>query len=462
MTRSKGVLTVKKVVNRYSHHTFVFYPLNNPEIEARRPLLSDANHESSRYLRARPNGFIFVRWLQHNPRDKHVAVVGLFASVDCPQELVVVKKLRCMARLHLSDDADWQGNGIAAEIEQCSLSSANDPMVRRQLSLHYPGAGPTPFPHLHAANIFLHYPTDEEKAADPALAHFTDYLPQIIVGNFGLSLQAHNDRQDLLGTADPWHRALPEPATLLDKADLGLTLLGLMQAHVAQADGRTAAPDEYDNELRQCWDEFWPVAVMVQDDWWERLPKTRAQEWAQFPSNDYVYGRMLSTADLNVERYTDGGFAESVRWTQPTTQAQACMPWRSPARRHDRLHREDRARVGRDMSWYRRDWFDDLFKPGCVEIRQAHLIGAGTLEEDPDLKQVDFGRVQGKAQPPKGRLAPGAKCDAADWDYEDELPDYEDVEDDDDDGGDGAAVQAKRATVRARALARASGLGDEL
>ncbi|KAK4121246.1 hypothetical protein N657DRAFT_648066 [Parathielavia appendiculata] len=120
---------------------------------------------------------------------------------------------------------------------------------------------------------------------------------------------------------------------------------------------------------------------------------------------------MISTADLNVERSIDGGFAESVRWAQPTA---PCMPWHSPARSYYRLHRADRIKVTRDMIWYPKDWFDDVFKPGCIEIRQAHIVGAGTPEEpadeeDLELKQVDFGRVRGTARLPKGKKAPPRK-----------------------------------------------------
>jgi serine/threonine protein kinase len=524
---------------KYSHNTFVFLPLQNPEIAQRRHLLDDENHESSQYLQARKGGFIFIRWLQ-NPLNKPGAVVGLFASVDRPQELVVVKKLKGMIQIDLAADQD---NGMTGEIEQCSLSTT-DPMVQRQLPLYYDedteltafprllafqvhdrgrdradktstritdgirdGADVTlihkfynggtlsdlltqyvaarrmvpetfiwhvlahvgralswlhtgripkktlhprhtaetdpdwkPICHydLHAHNIFLHYPTDQEKKADPRLEQFNDSKPQIIVGDFGLSFQAHNDRRDVLCIADLWHRDMPEPETLMDKADLGHILIELMQAHKPAPPRRTSAPTEYSSELRECWDKFWLLAVMVKSQQWkERLEQTRPEDWARFPSNDYVYGTMISRADWVVSSFISGLEDDSVRWTQP---AMPCMPWQSSERRYNRCHRVDWRRVMDDMV-EDRDEFFTAFKNDCIEIRQAHMIGAGIPEKE--LPQVDYGPRQGMPRQPPRKAKPEPNFNPDD---PDDLPDYSDLEDGDDDGtGQG---RAQRATVQ--------------
>jgi serine/threonine protein kinase len=522
---------------KYSHNTFVFLPLKNPEIAQRRHLLDDKNHESSQYLQAHKGGFIFLRWLQNRRDDPGAAVVGLFASVDHPQELVVVKKLRGIIQIDLAEDPV---NGMSGEIEQCSLA---DPMVQRQLPLSYddnmeltafpqflalqvhdrgkerwdetktiitegvrdeadvtlvqkyynggtlsnvldkyveagkmipeafiwhilahagralswlhtghipkktlrqkdkakkdPNWKPICHHDLHAHNIFLHYPTDEEKKADPRLEQFNDSLPQIIVGDFGLSFQAHNDRRDLLCTADQWHQNMPEPETLMDKADLGHILIELMQAHKPQNPRRTSAPEQYSTELRECWDKFWLMHVMIKSQHFrERLEQTRAQDWAQFPSNDYVYGTMISHADQFLDFFIARLEDDSVRWTQPTV---PCMPWQSRERAYDRCHRVDWRRVMDDMIEERDNSFA-AFKHGSIEIRQAHMVGAGTAEKE--LPQVDYGPRRGVPRLPP-RKAAAAKLNTDD---PDDLPDYSDLESGDDDAG--GSGQAQRATVQ--------------
>lgn len=270
---------------KYSHYGLVFYPLEVPEIKERLDLASDEENESSQYLHARRQGFVLVHWIQA-PGDglPNAGSVGVFASIDCPQELVIIKKLPRITRRALLHDR-WKP--VPAEIEQSSLDP-KDPAVQRQPPLYHENAGLTPFPQLHAFqihkqtpgsepskpeedvtlfykyynggtlksfiakhakagkqvpegfiwhviaqlcrgvswlhtghipsrdenlgrgdpshppkpppdawepichhdmhtdNILLHFPTDEEKLADPRLEQFTDYLPQVIIADFGL------------------------------------------------------------------------------------------------------------------------------------------------------------------------------------------------------------------------------------------------------------------------------------
>lgn len=293
----------------YSHQTLVFYPLKVPEIEPQEQPVAPEDDESAQYLRDRQRGFVFTRWLQIDRCNHNKPLVGLYASLDRPQELVVIKKL-CEIDRHLQA-ADYR-HPTPAEIEQSTLSATTNLYVQRQLPLYDDvNYGPTAFPELyafqihelqprnadgeaivpgpgqpkpkddialfykyynggtlghlieqygewaggkipevfiwhvlaevgralcwlhtgytpsraynlqhrdgvwqegqpvnharqgnpppaqpwepichqdmHIFNIWLHYPTDAEKRADPSLERFTDLLPQIILGDFGMS-----------------------------------------------------------------------------------------------------------------------------------------------------------------------------------------------------------------------------------------------------------------------------------
>ncbi|KAG7289950.1 hypothetical protein NEMBOFW57_006327 [Staphylotrichum longicolle] len=551
---------------KYFHHTLVFYPLQNPEIASRRHLREDENHESSRYLRQRSNGFIFLRWLQNSPKTPD-AVVGLFASVDRPQELVVIKKLTALIRPHFAADAL---HPMAAEIEQCTLSNA-DPLVQRQLPLFHDNMGPMPFPkmyafqvhntgvgaegeddgaprlqgadvtlfykyysggslrdfwqayrdagrrvpegfiwhfisqvcralswmhtgnvpsreynlfnqndigklgvtvnraekaagwealcHLdmHMGNIWLHYPSDEEKKADPRLEQFTDALPQIIIGDFGFSMQAQNDRVDFF-----WHEenpGVPEPETMRDKADLASHLWHLLKLQVSDDermdyvtnkvfktvpyDGADMydlnqwMPNNYSRNLGICWDALRKLRSLdASHQFFENMPKTTKEDWARLPLNDFVYGTMIAMADLYLDRYVGSGQEESVQWTQPRS---PCMPYHS-VWRNPKQHRWDWARVDGHLSRARETKFT-AYRRECVKTRQAHIIGAGTPERE--LDQVEFGPSQ--SGQPAGSAA-SAQSSLVGSGPRSTLPDYEDSINEDAAADD--QVQARRATVQ--------------
>ncbi|KXX79497.1 hypothetical protein MMYC01_205205 [Madurella mycetomatis] len=63
---------------------------------------------------------------------------------------------------------------------------------------------------------------DEEKTKDPQLEKSTDSLPQVVLGDFGLAFEAHNDPVGWLYRKQ--NPGLPEPETLKDKADFGVNL----------------------------------------------------------------------------------------------------------------------------------------------------------------------------------------------------------------------------------------------
>ncbi|KAK4149205.1 hypothetical protein C8A00DRAFT_47135 [Chaetomidium leptoderma] len=476
---------------KYSHHTLVFLPLEKPEIPERQHLLNDQNHESSRYLRERPKGFIFIRWLQNNQEEHPDAVVGLFASVDRPQELVAIKKLTSITRTEQAADED---NPMAAEVEQSSLDGS-DPLVQRQLPLQHDHMEPTSFVKLHACqvhdlgqmvegndsegpekknanitlfykyynggtlwdlaqkyihahrkvpegfiwhlisqvgralswmhtghipsreynsahegsigwagepvnrsqrvldwnaishmdahsgNIWLHYPTDEEKIADPRLEKFTDALPQIILGDFGQSFQAQNDRTHMY--YDDVCPDMPEPETLRDKSDLGSALFALLIAQVPEGAVK-ASPDATDYDLSQwmpnnysprlgvCWDKFRRIAELNADGkWFKNIGETTPQDWANFPSNDFAYGTMIAMADSYLNTYAGSDQEESVRWTQ---RPETTMPYHCVTR-ISRYHRRDWDTVDSRLKVIREKEFSQAFS-GCVEKVQAHIVGA--------------------------------------------------------------------------------------
>ncbi|AEO63681.1 uncharacterized protein THITE_2126151 [Thermothielavioides terrestris NRRL 8126] len=503
-------------VLKYSHHAIVVHPLRNPEIPERAPALLGKDNASARYLRARSGGFLLVRWLKNDPVEHPDVSVGLFASVDRPQELVIIKKLK---RLLRHDHAADVSNPMAAEIE---LSTVADPLVRRQLPLYHPKMGQTPFPQLdavqvhhrgtrgkaygdfdatlfykyynggtlydlmekyrlanrmvpegfiwhyvaehgralawlhtgdipsreynvahkaeigqpgkavnrwrpalawdalchmdaHADNIWLHYPTEEEKAANPELRRFGDARPQIILGDFGIAMQARNDRNNLLqARTSP---DMPEPETLRDKSDLGSNLLRLAVAGMpaparhkimdaVRTGARTGssrrpkkpAPESdvdvcmsksYSPGLLACYKRLRPLVELVEsNDWDELLRRTDRADWARFPSNDFVYGTMIAMADAYLDGYVGSSAEESVRWTQPLP---TCMPLRALVRR-PRHHRWDWDKVDEQLSWHIRKAFFQ-YGPGSVAICQAHVIGAGVPEAE--LEQVEFDESYG-------------------------------------------------------------------
>jgi serine/threonine protein kinase len=376
---------------KYTHHTLVFYPSKNPVLRSASHVRDQDNElESSRYLRQRPGGFIFIRWLlnkfNEGEYDSNDTIVGLFASVDNPQELVVIKKLTALIQAGLAADIE---NPMAPEVEHCTLSTAH-PFVQRQLPLYHENMELTPFPRTHsfqlhsrgeninndetlgryentditlfikyynggtlykltmahmreqkrvpesfiwqflsqmgralswmhtgvipsreynlqhqgdigvagkdvnkskvdpqwdpichtdahASNIWLHYPTGDEKKADPRLKQFNNSLPQIILGDFGHSFQVSNDDRIgyLSALVGPNEGDIPEYWTMPDKCTLANNLFRLLLCAVS-LDFQSVYLGEntdfdispwlrgiYSEDLVKCWDKLRPLVVVT-------------------------------------------------------------------------------------------------------------------------------------------------------------------------------------------------------
>lgn len=516
-------------VIKYSHQTIVARPLQNPEVAERAHLLKDPDHASLQYLQARRSGFIFIRWLKNDVKEHPEVAVGLFASADHPQELVVIKKLKHLLRF---DHAADVRNPMSAEIE---ISSIADPLVQRQLPLYHCEMGQTPFAQLnavqihdwgtrkqeyqnfdatlfykyynggtlwnlmekykeeqrtipegfvwhyvaehgralawlhtgnvpsreynvkhtadvgqgqrhavnkltpvrgweaichmdaHADNTWLHYPTDEEKAANPALKRFSDALPQVILGDFGIAMEARNDRNNVLQMRTS--PDVPEPETVRDKADLGCNLLRLVVAgmspdarrHIWQTTKTSAhmgsrrarvRPEHtldphmagYSPELLTCYNGLRSLVEMREsNDFSGLLARSGPGEWATFATNDFVYGTVIAMADAYLDAYTGSGVEESVRWTQPSN---TYMPYRALAR-WPRHHRWDWDTVNQQLTDYIRQSFTE-HAPGSVGICQAHVIGAGTAEAELERVEFDedYGPVFRDVQLPRKKTTP--------------------------------------------------------
>ncbi|KAL2255484.1 hypothetical protein VTK26DRAFT_3263 [Humicola hyalothermophila] len=232
----------------------------------------------------------------------------------------------------------------------------------------------------HAANVWLHYPSDEEKAVDPGLEAFDDVLPQIILGDFGYAFQEQNDRDNWLqrrfvkdgdgkegdkedgeekggdqkegGEKEGW-LSMPELATLRDKADLGRNIKLMMQARKYNPNvyWDTKRPRgepsefgfddvglddpimaEYSDELNQCVQKFHYAIQMLEDDWYTHISTVTGnkEHWNKFPSNDFVYGHLIAVADKNVHDYRlSPDKQESMLWTRAPD---ICFPWRTNSR----------------------------------------------------------------------------------------------------------------------------------
>ncbi len=327
---------------------------------------------------------------------------------------------------------------------------------------------------MHANNIWLHYPSDEEKKADPRLAKFTDELPQIILGDFGFSFQASNDRVDMLCRVE--NPGIPEPETIVDKMNLGNNLWTLLKIQASEDERqkalqkRQAGPNalertdyydlsewmrhNYSKGLEDCWERF-PTLVALDHtrDWLTRLLKTTTVDWSHFPRNDFTYGTMIAMADRYLASYVGSGKEVSVRWTQPSN---SHMPYHSIPRM-PKQHRWDWGKVDGHLDKQVVTNLEGLTRC-CLRIRQAHIVGAGTPEKE--LERVDFCNPNAPKPPqrpkdPKRDLKapvppqPAPQIPKARVQYPtvgpDDLPDYESEEEQD--AGAGQA-QAYRATVR--------------
>ncbi|KAL2136966.1 hypothetical protein VTI74DRAFT_11148 [Chaetomium olivicolor] len=484
-----------------SHHSIVLYPSRNAETEERQAL---RDTESARYLQARPKGFLFLRWLKNDKATYPDVTVGLFASVDIPHELVIIKKvLEIRVPWNTSDAAE----PLAPEIELSSLST-NDPLVQRQLPLfvnetptpfiqthaiqlhqrgsrsqewkdvnvtvfykyynggsignliyahtvkgkpipesliwhfaaqigrafawmhtgHYPSReynlhhkddigddltkevntaksvhGWEPISHgdAHKENIWLHYPTDDEKKADPRLDVSTDSMPQMILGEYGFALQAQHDRRDMFCRAT--NPGIPEAETLRDKSDLARILVDMMLAHLGHERSRLALDTHRKGEsgtAEQAFQHHFASAGYSLDlqrvlykllylrhwnlskDFYPQLNWTTGEEWGAFPSNDYLYGTLIAMADNYLDKLEQNRTLKSVRWTKPV---ELYMPYHAE-RRAPPQHRRDWAEVQGHLKAFIEHKFSDC-QTGSVEVVQTHVRG-GVLEEE--LSPVDL------------------------------------------------------------------------
>lgn len=546
-------------------HTIVVHPLKNPEIEQRWKLHLDQDNVSSRYLRGRPSGFIFLRWFK---RSRSVRV-GLYATVDAPQELVVIKTLRGLPDWTV-DSASNKQQVMASEIEFSSVFNERgplDPLVKRGLPLydtvndtrtpfvqlhafqvhrlgskddkcgdevqagdsedemaesgrkkdpaenepyrkfgaslfykyynggtlhdfidkyriaqkpvpegfiwhviaqlgravswlhtdHMPsrkhnimdeqnielsehptsrsnlavnlarrnGPGWVPICHLdgHRENVWLHYPTDEEKCRDPSLEHFTDSLPQIIMGDFGLAMAADKNADDPF--SQQRNPTTPHLEAARDKADIGDNVMGLMTAHLDSGQrnilyrrlsepkcpeyiisniNRMAplvdpnAPGQpYSLELHDCLQRFdILIRLLGTNEFYQALAAQNTSRLNKIPSHDFVFGSLIAQADCQVDKYIKGGNMQPVRWTQcdnvympyhyaPSESGQAEGKGDVDGTEYGHV-RHDWMRVHRGLERVVERRFME-YPPGSVEISTADLTG-GTA--DGELEEVDF------------------------------------------------------------------------
>lgn len=534
----------------YHNYTISVHPLKNPEILQRQKFYLDRNHVSSRYLRKRSSGFIFITELKQTDS----VFVGLFATADDPYELVVIKKLWGLMPFKL---ATTTGTPMAPEIELCSVI---DVLVKRQLPLGYtmppfvqlhafqvhnegsmrakykdfdatlfykyynggtllnlidkhkkagrrvpegfiwhviaqigralshlhtgiwpssvynvmhrdeihmgpdkkvnrsetlPGWKPIAHMDGHADNIWLHYPSDEEKAKDPQLEGFTDSLPQVVLGDFGLAFEAHNDPADWLYRKQK--PGLPEPETLKDKADFGVNLKQLVGACSRDVNwdklhgsmyGQPQTEDDwhalevekmhYSYSLGTCIEKLEPLIRMRESgDWWFALNATDERNWERFATNDFVYGTMISWADVFVSDYIGSRDEESVRWTQPSL---ACMPYQCRTKKPSPYFRRTWTSVDSHLSAKLKTQFGKGWTPGSVEICKASMVG-GTAERelDPVPYTPDPAEAPERPQPPTTKPSEPYVEHGID-----SLPDYSDFES----PVPGAQIAARRVAVQ--------------
>jgi serine/threonine protein kinase len=279
----------------------------------------------------------------------------------------------------------------------------------------------------HADNIWLHSLSDEEKKRDSNLEGFTDALPQVVLGDFGIAVQAQHDRLDSLKrNAFP---NVPEIETIRDKAYFATNLKYLICAadpdvrysNLAQnnPEGFQEAArrrsqhvlsmelSRYSPQLQECMDKLESLV---------KLCETRftALEHGQLPleefaSNDFMYGTMLACADAKVHEYrnSEDEEQESVRWTQPSMSS---MPFRMKPGHFSRGKSRHFAEVWRGVhedlqERVVRNAFND-WESGSVEIYQAGIAN-GTPEKDSELEEVPWTTPQeGRPPQPTARHAP--------------------------------------------------------
>jgi hypothetical protein len=307
----------------------------------------------------------------------------------------------------------------------------------------------------HMENIWLHYPSDEERQNAPQLMGFTDSLPQIILGDYGMAFQTRNDRIDMLGPEE--RRQYPEGHEIHDKAYFGDALVRLVLAAVPpehrwrfvpgsdREDGigpdatEASKPESdlqhwlapiYSERLVMCCNKFLAAAKIYHHRVLHGTPEYD-RVLQDYPHHDFAYGTMIAMADVYLDKHTIA--AEPVRWTQP---AVTYMPYHNRiGNRWPRQHRRDYGTVHKYLNDVVSRQFHTQFTAQSVEICEAHTIGAGTPDEE--LEEVNEHHPQSPPRSTRSRPPP-APTSTSDSE-EDELPSYESSEQ--------SFVGAKRVTL---------------
>ncbi|KAK4680533.1 hypothetical protein QC764_0045980 [Podospora pseudoanserina] len=457
--RSTDIPFGEKIEERgWKNMTLVAFPLERPEVAEREAYKNESpvTNKSLIWLQARPKGFVLIRWFTL-PKyvTKNGVMVGLFHSVDKPEEQVVIKQVLGNISWRLSSNV----NGIIPEIEYMTL---DDPAAYRSLEydpILYPisqmyavqihdygtrpdndiknwhgdsqstmfmkyynggslwellenykkgclsknsertGAEDVPeefiwhfiaqvgraYAYLHTGhvkspeenlrnnnhlkpdlkhptlidwvsighndghlhNIWLHYPSAEEKQKDPRLENFNACFPQIHLADFGLACDV---KHDVHGEYKARLKKLPEPGTWFDKMYFGVMLKTLLTIsekrikawglgrelafHVAE---REQAGDEikfpftklatskklrakYSGELLDLvgkFEDMFDFAAEEYDNtadmkeatcaWWTEFTQTkkvqRERRWEEWPSNDWLYGHVIALADYKLDQH---------------------------------------------------------------------------------------------------------------------------------------------------------------
>jgi len=209
----------------------------------------------------------------------------------------------------------------------------------------------------HNGNIWIHYPSDEEKAQDPRLERFTEELPQVVLGDFGLAInvdpatQTDREKEYLLmnGDYEKYKWDIPEKVALKDLSFFAQAVKELLAASRFCVYLKADAPDfdnlhplnpsgnsrarrtlrGYSNSLKQlaarlepliCIN-FWEEDNRAPTPWGNYGPINNVQNiiehyenagmdkpWFEdnWPTRDYLYGTMIAMADVRVARYLAG------------------------------------------------------------------------------------------------------------------------------------------------------------
>ncbi|KAK0708907.1 hypothetical protein B0T21DRAFT_320230, partial [Apiosordaria backusii] len=414
--------------------TLVAYPLRRPEIPSREEYKKESpvTHQSLVWLQQRPQGFVLVRWFVP-PRyysDQGV-MVGLFCSVDNPKEQVVIKQMYAVQIHNLGttptdDRENWYGdaqytlfmkfyNGgnlhdfiesykTGRELESGGYSGPEAvpeifiwhyiAQVGRAYAYLHTGytrepkenidhfsagashptkEGWVPIGHNdgHSHNIWLHYPSADEKEKDPKLKDFNACFPQVVLADFGRAHDAAHDPRDDYRKEKV--KDVPEQATWWDKLYFGLNLKSLMLAFdprvtdigvnrecvfniLAEEDEKNGIHDgiqytrfkdcpimrrHYSKELLEIASKFEPMmdfASAIEDHKLESMPfmetywkkgALKKEEWEKWPSNDWLYGQAIAIADRKLHDYRNSEAileGKPVMWTKGI---QGSMPYRA-------------------------------------------------------------------------------------------------------------------------------------